>query len=156
MAVLERRSDAAANRRWLEEKDGLNTLLSGGAVTLASLAPHLRLPEPALKAKLSALAMASLRNRRFLEALLDGMAASGAQVDGASFLDSSAALAIADFQRRRSQDRELIKLARAALALPAVAEALRIGDLAVADTLEYFLVEDLLTRYFNSFSGSRT
>jgi len=155
MVVLERRHDPQRNQAWLDTQDDLNALLAG-ETTLDALEPLLRMSTAEFKSRLNGQVRESLRNFRLFDGLLQALTVSGSRIDIASFLEADVMARCDDWYRCRELDRDTAAQARDWAAAPGVAESLRLRGVSLGDTLEYFLVEDLLTRYHGLFSGARS
>jgi len=155
IVVLERHGDPSHNRAWLRARKDLSALVARG-ITLESLAPHLRMPASEVKARLNSHLRTGTRNFRFFDGLWQAAALSGAKIDLASFLEADALAKLEDWSRRRALDREVTAQARDWLGAPGAAESMRLNGVDLGDALEYYLVEDLLTRYHGLFTGVRS
>jgi len=155
IVIFEHRPDPQQNRAWLRAQEELAARVARG-ISLDALAPYLRMPATEIKARLDGHLSASMRNFRFFDGLCQGIALCGAGIDIASFVETDALARLEDWSRRRKLDHEVTVQARDWLAAPGAAESMRLDGVELGDALEYYLVEDLLTRYHGLFTGVRS
>ena len=155
IVIFEHRPDPQQNRAWLRAQEELAARVARG-ISLDALAPYLRMPATEIKARLDGHLSASMRNFRFFDGLCQGIALCGAGIDIASFVETDALARLEDWSRRRKLDHEVTVQARDWLAAPGAAETMRLDGVELGDALEYYLVEDLLTRYHGLFTGVRS
>ena len=152
LLVLDRREDRASNALWLERGKAWQHL-AATAISPETLSPLLRLAGEEFKTVLGAHVRASLRNFRFFEDLLAGLAECGVRIAVDAFLTGEELDRLRDWQRRRGLDREVVMQARGWMQLCSALQMPPINGVNVADALEYFLIEELLTNYHEVFRG---
>lgn len=155
MAVFAKSLDAGESAARRKKQHELASVLRE-RISLQTISPFLALAPEDFKDAFNRHVQHSFRNFRLFEALLASIAALGVQIDLASFLAPRALERYGDWQRRRDLDSQVTRMARAA------SEDLKSGELATlngvdfAEVTEYFLIEDLLTKYHKIFSGVRS
>lgn len=155
MVVLENRPDSAANRQWLARNSEINRALAG-ADSFEHIVPFLKKAPAEFLAEFNAHLSASPRNFVFFYDLCRELRKSrpGLRLD--TFLDQAGASRVEDWQRQEQADRDALEMIRTWHREPKMKESLERHGVPLGESLEYFLMERILTDYAGIFSGVKS
>lgn len=155
MVVLENRPDKAANQAWLERNAETNRLLAH-AETLPALFECLGMDRDAFCSQLNQHLAANWRNFAFFHAVNRELAEKGWGLGAETLLNDENATRLRDWRKKEDDDAKALAMTRGWHAFPEMKAALDYRGMSLGETMEYFLMERVLTDYMHVFTGERT
>lgn len=151
-AILDKKADPAANKRWREKEARKNALLAGESIPLDSGLPVGSADwENSLSRHLAA-----PRNRQMFYQLLQTLGKRAPQIKLLDWVPKAYADLFEDWLLQESIDEIGLTICRNWTSASSAGQALTHAGIPLAPGLEYTLMETLLTRHFGVFSGTRT